>query len=55
MSIWEILLIAGCAALVISVITIFIVRKVKGKPTCDCGYCCKCCSKCNSYKKDAGK
>ena len=46
MGIWEILLIIGCAVIVIGVITASIIRKVKGKPSCDCGCSgnCSCCA-----------
>lgn len=51
MGVLEILLIIGCAALVISVITVRIVRRKQGKVSCDCGCdCCPHCSACASHK-----
>ncbi len=47
MGFWEILLIIGCAALVISVTVVSVIRKIKGKSSCDCG--CDCCN-CNACK-----
>ncbi|MBQ6922196.1 MAG: FeoB-associated Cys-rich membrane protein [Clostridia bacterium] len=50
MGAWEIILIIACALIVSGVIVSRIVRKAKGKPTCDCGCSCKCCSGCPSAK-----
>lgn len=55
MKIFEILLAVFCAALVIGVIAARIVRKKKGKPSCDCGSggCagCDCCAACKKAKE----
>ncbi|MCR4726379.1 MAG: FeoB-associated Cys-rich membrane protein [Clostridia bacterium] len=56
MKVFEILLIVFCAAIVIGVIAARIVRKKKGKPSCDCGCSdCSCCSACQKAKKDIRK
>jgi hypothetical protein len=52
MGIAEVLLIIGCAALVIGVIVAAVVRKVKGKPSCDCGCDCSRCHLCSRDEKD---
>ena len=49
MGAWEIILIVACAAIVIGVIASRIVKKAKGKPTCDCGCDCAHCAGCH-YK-----
>ena len=46
MGVVEIFIIIGAAALVIGVIASKIIKKIQGKPTCDCGcddcpHCCK--------------
>ncbi len=46
MGAWEIILIVACAAIVVGVVVSFIVKKAKGKPTCDCGCDCAHCSSC---------
>lgn len=55
MGAWEIILIIACAAIVLGVAISFIVKKAKGKPTCDCGCdCahCKGCAYCESFKQN---
>ncbi len=47
----EIVLIIACSALVLGVIVAAIVRRIKGKPSCDCGECCGLCEHCNASKK----
>ena len=52
MNVFEILLIVGCAAIVISVVTVSVVKKKRGKSSCGCG--CDCCpygGSCPSRKK----
>ena len=44
----EIALIVLCAAIVVGVIVSRIVKRVKGKPTCDCGCDCAHCSGCGA-------
>ena len=44
MGAWEIVLIIACSLIVIGVIVSVIVKKAKGKPTCDCGCECSHCS-----------
>ena len=51
MGAWEIALIVLCAAVVIGVIVSRIVKKAKGKPTCDCGCDCAHCSGCGAKEK----
>lgn len=55
MGAWEIILIVVCVLLVSGVIVGRIVRKAKGKPTCDCGCDCAHCAGCahasNEMKK----
>ena len=51
MGVAEVLLIIGCAALVIGVIAASIVRKAKGKTSCDCGGNCAHCAGCCHVKK----
>lgn len=46
MGAWEIILIIACAAIVLGVAISFIVKKAKGKPTCDCGSDCAHCKGC---------
>ena len=46
MGAWEIILIVACALLVIGVAVSRIVKKAKGKPTCDCGCDCAHCAGC---------
>lgn len=57
MGIGEILLIIGCAAIVIGVVITTVIRKKKGKTSCDCG--CSGCSGCSACaaagKKDHTK
>ncbi|MBR1891211.1 MAG: FeoB-associated Cys-rich membrane protein [Clostridia bacterium] len=53
MGILEILLIVACAALVIGVITVRIIKKKRGETSCDCG--CSGCSCCCGCDKDAKK
>ena len=48
MGVLEILLIVACAAIVISVITVSVIRKKQGKSSCDCG--CSSCPYCDSCK-----
>lgn len=50
LGIGEIILIAACAVLVLGVITAAIVRKVKGKPSCDCAECHGCCEHCKAVE-----
>ena len=55
MGLLEILLIIGCAAIVIGVIITSIIRKKQGKSSCDCGCDCCACSRCSgksNIKKD---
>jgi len=49
MKVFEIVLIVFCAAIVIGVIAAKIVRKKKGKPSCDCG--CSDCAGCAACQK----
>ena len=51
MSVWEIVLIVACVALVVGVAVSVIVRKVKGKPAC-CDECSGKCPHCTAAKKD---
>ena len=50
----EILLIIGCVAIVVGVITSRIIARKKGKSTCDCGCDCSACAACHrcAGKKD---
>ena len=57
-TVWQVLLICACVAIVVGVIASRIVARKKGKPTCDCG--CEGCSACKyckeaQEKKDAQK
>lgn len=47
MGVWEIVLIVACALLVVGVVTARLVRKAKGKSTCDCGCDCAHCRGCS--------
>ena len=47
----EIILIVVCAAVVIGVLISFIIRKKKGKCSCDCGGDCPHCAGCASGRK----
>lgn len=49
---FEIILIIVCVAIVVGVCAASIIRKKKGKSSCDCGGDCSCCSHC-SYGKTA--
>ena len=50
---WQVLLIVGCAAIVVGVIVSRVVAWKKGKPTCDCGCDCAHCAHCvNATKKE---
>lgn len=52
MGVWEILLIVFCVGLVISVAVTTIVKRKRGKTSCDC--CdgnCACCSKAKNVNK----
>ena len=51
MGIWEILLIIACVAVVASVGGTWIYKKIKGKPTCDCGGDCAHCAYCKYEQK----
>lgn len=51
MSVWEIILIIGYSLFVTSVIVSYIVKRIKGKPTCDCGCNCSHCSGCYHAKR----
>ena len=51
MGAWEIALIVLCSAIVVGVILSRIVKKAKGKPTCDCGCDCAHCSGCGAKEK----
>ncbi len=56
MSVWEIILIVACSLFVIGVITSRVVKRIKGKPTCDCGCDCAHCSGCyNAKRKKSNK
>lgn len=48
----EIIIIIACVAIVIGVITGAIIRKKKGKSSCDCDGNCSHCNHCDSIKKD---
>ena len=48
MGTWEIALIVLCSAIVVGVIVSRIVKRVKGKPPCDCGCDCSHCSGCTA-------
>lgn len=50
----EILVIIGASAIVLGVIIAAVIRKKKGKSSCDCG-CCSCCNKNCSVKKPTDK
>lgn len=54
---FEILLIVACAAVVISVSVVSIIRKKQGKHDCDCGGDCAHCSGCqyNTAQKNKKK
>lgn len=51
MGIWEILLIAACAAVVIGVAVASYIRKKQGKCSCDCGGDCAHCKACKNSEK----
>ncbi len=55
MSVWEIISIVACSLFVIGVITSRVVKRIKGKPTCDCGCDCAHCSGCYHSKVDKTK
>lgn len=60
MSIWEILLILACSAIVIGVIATSIIRKKQGKTSCEgnCSHCSGCQSKSDlieNYRKKYSK
>ena len=46
MGVGDIILISICAAVVVGVLATWIVKKIKGKPTCDCGGDCSHCAYC---------
>ena len=49
---WQVLLIVGCVAVVVGVVTSRIVAKKKGKPSCDCGCSdCAACRYCHESKE----
>ena len=48
MGVREVILIVACALVVVGVAVSFLVKKLKGKPTCDCGCDCAHCSGCPS-------
>ena len=48
MGVREVILIVACALIVVGVAVSFLVKKLKGKPTCDCGCDCAHCSGCAS-------
>lgn len=53
MGAWEIVLIVACAAFVTAVAVTWLVKKIKGEPTCDCcGDCAHCagCERANAAK-----
>ena len=52
MGVGDIILISICAAIVLSVLGVYIYKKIKGKPTCDCGGDCAHCMYCKYEKKD---
>ena len=52
MTVWEILLIVACVAIVVGVVVSRIVARKKGKPTCDCGCSdCSACKYCEELKE----
>lgn len=52
MTVWEILLIIACAAIVVGVVISRIVAWKKGKPGCDCGCSdCSACKYCEEMRK----
>ncbi len=51
----EIILIIVCAAVVIGVIASRIIKRIQGKPTCDCGECGGNCAHCQAAKAAAEK
>lgn len=55
MGFWEIILIIGCAALVIGVGIASIVRKKQGKSSCDCGCDCSHCNRCSRLQEEKDK
>ena len=52
MGFFEIALIVGAGAIVIGVITAAIIRKKKGRSSCDCGCDCAHCKGCGMYKPE---
>ena len=56
MGVWEILLIIGCASVVVGVVVSRIVARKKGKPSCDCGCSdCAACKYCREAREKANK
>ena len=47
----EIILIVVCAAVIVGVLISFVIRKKKGKCSCDCGGDCPHCAGCVSERK----
>ena len=51
----EIIVIIACVLIVSGVAAAGIIRKKKGKPSCDCGLDCSCCDRCKKTREKSDK